>query len=250
MKKTVKRILFGVGCFAAVVVCVFVAFSLKARSEMGGMAALETHEVAPGVFAIKDSTVNVFLIKDGTRYVAVDAGNDLDAVSKGLKKLRVVPDSVEAVLLTHTDADHVAALGLFRRAEVFLSRPEEALINGKQSRMMFIRNEINASKYTLLDDRQVFGIGGLEIKGYLNPGHTPGSMSYQINQKYLFVGDALRLKHDKIFIFNELFNMDTPLATKSMDVLTNIPGVEYLFTAHYGYTKHYKKAARRWIEDR
>ncbi len=68
----------------------------------------------------------------------------------------------------------------------------------------------------------------------ITPGHTPGSMCYLINNKYLFTGDALSIKAGKIDKFNEFFNMDTETAT------------EYIFSAHYGYSDDYKNAVKDW----
>jgi len=98
----------------------------------------------------------------------------------------------------------------------------------------------------LIDDEQTFNIGNITIKGILTEGHTFGSMCYQINGKYLFTGDALGLKDGKIVGFNDFFNVDTKTARKSMDKIVNLPDVEFLFSAHYGYSDDYKSAVKDW----
>ena len=40
--------------------------------------------------------------------------------------------------------------------------------------------------------------------------------------------------------------MDTEKAVESMEKLTNIPDVKYIFTAHYGYSDNYKRAVNNW----
>ncbi len=80
----------------------------------------------------------------------------------------------------------------------------------------------------------------------ITPGHTPDSMCYLINNKYLFTGDALSIKAGKIDKFNEFFNMDTETATKSIEKITRIPVTEYIFSAHYGYSDDYKNAVKDW----
>jgi hydroxyacylglutathione hydrolase len=71
-------------------------------------------------------------------------------------------------------------------------------------------------------------------------------MCYLINDKYLFVGDAMSLKDGKIDEFPSLFNTDSKIALKSIRNITEIPSTEYIFTAHYGYINDYKNAVKDW----
>ena len=96
-----------------------------------------------------------------------------------------------------------------------------------------------------MEDGQVINIGNTKIKGILITGHTVGSMCYQVNDSLIFTGDALSLQNGKIDKFNEMFNMDTETAVKSLDKLTNIPDVKHLFTAHHGYAE-FKSAVDNW----
>lgn len=67
-------------------------------------------------------------------------------------------------------------------------------------------------------------------------------MSYLINDKYLFVGDAFGLEKGKITKPNSFFTKDMDTAVKSFDKINNLPEAEYIFTAHTGYTADYKNA--------
>lgn len=241
-----KRILLGIGIVILIIVLFLVGFYIKMKSEMKGMSPIETKEVVANIFSIKDSFVNLFLIKDSDVYVVIDAGNDLDIVSGELKKLNINPEKVVAVMLTHTDRDHVGALKLFKNAKIYLSRQEEQMINGKKSKFFFISNKISAKEYTLIDDQQIINIKNIKIKGILTPGHTSGSMCYLINDKYLFTGDAISLKEGKIGKAIDFFNMDSKTANKSIEIITRIPEAEYIFTAHYGFSSDYKNAVKDW----
>ena len=246
MKRILKRILLGAGILLLILVLLFAGYMIKAKSEMNKMTPVETKEIVHNLFAIHDTFVNLYLIKDSSQYIAIDAGNNARNVSEELKKLEINPDQIVAVLLTHSDGDHVAALRLFKNAKVYLSLHEEGLINGTKSRFLIFGNKIDARDYKTLEDGQNINIGNLRIKGILTPGHTPGSMCYLVNDRYLFTGDALSLKAGKIYKFNEFFNMDTKTAIYSMAKITQITGAEYLFTAHYGYTDNYKDAFSDW----
>ncbi len=80
----------------------------------------------------------------------------------------------------------------------------------------------------------------------MSPGHTPGSMCFLIGDKFLFVGDNMSLKNGKIDPFNDFFNIDTKLQSKSLKKLALLTGVEYIFTAHYGYTNEFTQAFKNW----
>jgi hydroxyacylglutathione hydrolase len=244
MNKIVKRILIGIGTLVIILAIAGGGFYLKMKSELKKMNVAETKEVVHNVFAVKDSFVNMFLVKDSNNYVAIDAGNDLKVIAQELKKLNIDPEKITAVLLTHTDGDHVAALKLFKNATVYLAKEEEQMINGKTARMMNNHNLIDAKTYTLLDDQQNIQIGNIHIKGILTPGHTPGSMSYLINGKYLFVGDAFGLKDGKVDKPNKFFSKDMETAIKSFDKINNLNGTEYIFTAHTGFSNDYKNAVK------
>jgi len=248
MKKIIKRTLLAIAIIILLIVGVGVGFYFKMKSEVKNMNPVPTGKVISDIYAIKDSFVNMFLIKDSNQYVAIDAGNDAKVIADELTKLQINPDNIEAVLLTHTDRDHVAALSLFKNAKIYLSRPEELMITGKKSKFLWFSNSIGNKPYTLLDDKKLLQIGKLKITGYLTPGHTSGSMCYQINDSILFTGDILTLKDGKIAPPIKFFDMDHQAAIKAISLISKIPGVKYLFTAHTGYTANYANAVKDWKE--
>jgi len=245
MKKTYKRILSVLGIFILTLALLFIAYFLKARSIMKEMTPVETSEIVKNVFSIKDTFVNLFLVKNGENYIAIDAGNDKETIRQELKKLNIEPEKIRAILLTHTDGDHVAGINLFKNATIYFSKQEEQLINGKKSRFLIFGNKIDSGTYKLVEDQQVMNIEGIKIQGILAPGHTPGSMCYLISDTLLFTGDALRLNQGKVKPFYSFFNMDTKIATQSIGNIVHTPGVRYIFTAHNGYSNNYYEA----IED-
>lgn len=246
MKKILKRTLIGIGIVLLLLILASVGFFLKFKSETKDMKVLETGKIVDNIFSIKDSFVNMFLIKDSDQYIAIDAGTSLKNVTAELTKLNINPNKVIAVMLTHTDQDHVASLKLFTNAKVYLGRPEEQMINGQKSKFLFFGNHIYQKNYFLLDDQQIVQAGNIKIKGILTPGHTSGSMCYLINDKYLFTGDALRLKSGKVTEFNHFFNMDSKMARKSISKIANLQGAEFIFTAHSGFTADYTNAVKGW----
>jgi len=246
MNKIIKRFLIGIGAVIAILVLIAVSFGLKMKSELKNMHVVETKEVIQNIFAIKDSFVNMFLVKDSDNYIAIDAGNDIKVIRAELAKLNIDSSKVLTVLLTHGDGDHTATLTLFKNANVYLSRDEEQMINGKTAKMLFIHNSISRKDYKLLDDKQVLTIGKTKIVCIATPGHTPGSMSYLINDSLLFVGDAFSLKNKKIEKPNSFFSKDMKTAIHSLKYIANLPQAKYIFTAHTGFTANYKNAMTDW----
>lgn len=246
MKKTLKRILWGIGTIIVFLLLFFGWYGYKASQEIKKLRPIETAYIVDSIYTIKDDIANIFLIKNGKHYISIDAGNSVEGVAEGLKKLNINPDDISAVLLTHSDGDHVNGLSVFAKATVYISKQEEQMINGKTSRFAFFKNSLSGSAYTTVEDGQVIDLLSSKIQGILVTGHTSGSMCFLINEKYLFTGDALSLKDGKIERFNHFFNMDSETAAKSMSKLTQLPNAQYIFTAHYGYSNDYNNAVSNW----
>jgi glyoxylase-like metal-dependent hydrolase (beta-lactamase superfamily II) len=241
MKKTTKRIWMVFGVVIALMILVLAWYLLKMHLETRKMSPSATQEITSSVYAIKDTNVNLFLIKGNDGYIAVDAGNSLELVRQEMQKLSIDPLKVVAVFLTHTDLDHVASLDLFTNAKIYISKAEEQMINGKTPRFFVINNK-KIAHYELLDDNQTINVSGLKVRGIATPGHTPGAMSYVINDAYLFVGDTMSLKNGKADLFNEFFNMDSETERESIKKLAALQNLKYVFTAHYGFTDDAGKA--------
>ena len=247
MKSTLKRILIVLCLVVILLIAFMVSFGIRAKSTTNKMTPIETGEVINNVYAIKDSYVNLFLIKGNNKYVAIDSGNKVENINIGLKNLGINSDDIIAIFLTHSDFDHVAGIEIFKNAKVYLSIHEEQMINGEHARFFSIaKNKINTPIYSLLDDKQIVIIDGIKIQAVSNPGHTPGAMSYLINNSYLFTGDALKLEDGGVTSFYDIFNMDGEMAKASINKLMAIKDVEYLFTAHNGYSDDYNLLATQW----
>lgn len=237
-----RKILLSLGAVVLVVLILFGSLMLKLKSEEKKLTPLATQTLTHDVSVVKDDFSNVYIVQCNSGYVVIDAGTCLENVQTELSTLNIDPLQVKAVLLTHTDMDHVQSLELFSKAKVYLSNEEEQMINGQTNRMFCFGNHIATRDYILLEEGEELIIDNLTIKGILVPGHTPGHMAFVINDHYLFSSDAVGLKDGQVVPFNEFFNMDTPKAMQSMSKLVGLEGVQYIFTAHHGYTDDYKKA--------
>ena len=207
----------------------------------------KTGKITDNIFTIKAMIVNMFIIKYGDRVICIDTGLGSSIIKMGLKKLNIDPETVSHIFLTHSDYDHAGCIDLFKNASVFLSRNEEQMITGKKSRAFGIRyNNPIKREYSLLDNDEVVEIDDISVRGIETPGHTPGSMSYLINDEYLFVGDSMALIGNRVHSFPFFINMDTPTQKESIKKLSGLKDVKLVCTAHSGYTKDFSNAVKAW----
>ena len=145
MKKTLTKISYITGILVLLLLAAVILYFFKFRSETQKMSPCPTQQLADGLYSINDTFVNMYLVQDGDNYIAIDAGNDSAAIVKGFRQLHIDPAKVTAVLLTHTDRDHVAALNLFKNAELRFAKEEEQMINGKTARAMGMNFGVEAT---------------------------------------------------------------------------------------------------------
>jgi len=226
-------VLFGGGLFA------------KMQYEQSVMIPLNTGEVISGVYAISNGFVNCYLVQNGDEYLMIDAGNDVRQTEAALEQLKIPADAIKAILLTHSDSDHTTALSLFPEAQVYLPALETQMIDGTTRRSPMGHNHLEWN-YISLKDGEEISLFGFDVQCISTPGHTPGSMSYLLDGRYLFVGDNMSLHEGKADTFNAFYNMDSDTQRESIRMLSVNTQPEYIFTGHYGYTDDADTAFEEW----
>jgi len=161
-----------------------------------------TGEIMPGIYAIKTGgngiqTVNAFLFEVDGKYMMIDAGANLAQTENQLRTLGISADDVVAVFITHSDDDHVGALGLF-----------------------------GSDIIQAMSDGEVMEVSGISVQCIYTPGHTEDSVCYLMDGKYLFTGDAF---------FNPRYDRELHAISKTKILETE--GVEWVFTGHFGLFK-------------
>ena len=235
MKKS-HRIL--VLCLTVVVVLIGAVVAMLMTFK-AGMRLIPTGEVIPGVYAVKDGIVNMYVVKGGAGAIAIDAAMDADHVAAGLKQIGLDARAISAVFLTHSDSDHVGGIAAMPNAAVYMSKAEEQMVDGRTKRMLFFSNHL-ARAHQSLDDGQTLPAAGMTVKCIATPGHTPGSMSFIVNGMYLFTGDTLRIHDGKAALFNRFINMDTDTQIRSIAALSALTGITHVFTAHHGFSADFR----------
>jgi hydroxyacylglutathione hydrolase len=241
MKKIIKRTLLVIGLVLIPAVAILGIRIYKITRDVRAMTPVGTGEITGGVFAVKDSYVNLYLVRTGAGFIAFDSGTDSSRVLSEMKKLGIDPADVAAVFLTHADSDHSGGLPLFRNAAVYLSNEEEQMVDGRKARFFIFKNKLSR-KHTFLNDNETIAMDSVRVTAILTPGHTPGSTCYLVDGKWLFTGDTMSLKAGIAGIFSRAINMDNDRQRESLKKLAGLTGVREVFTAHFGVTDSFQKA--------
>ena len=184
-------------------------------------------EIANGVFGLGTDLVNWYLVVEGGRLTAVDAGlpGFAKTVDADLGQLGFSPADVEAVVLTHSDGDHTGVAPLLREAgaRVLIHTADEPALRSPgpkqgdasmrrvlgnlwrpEARTIFLDTiRHGGAKPSKLEGAETFVEGEvLAVPGRPEIVHTPGHTSGHCALLFaahgaLFVGDAM-INHELI----------------------------------------------------
>jgi glyoxylase-like metal-dependent hydrolase (beta-lactamase superfamily II) len=137
---------------------------------------------------------NSYLVEDDETHDAVVIDANLEP-EQMIDLVRQRAAQVKAILLTHTDVDHVAGLpallDAFGRIPVAVHDEERPVVaEGRPLRREFAPDGTRVANVTSLVEGQAFRAGSLDFEVLHTPGHSPGGVSLKIGD-HLFTGDAL-----------------------------------------------------------
>jgi glyoxylase-like metal-dependent hydrolase (beta-lactamase superfamily II) len=137
---------------------------------------------------------NSYLVEDETTHdaVVIDANLAPDFMVDLVRERQAI---VKAILLTHTDIDHVAGLptllAAFGPVPVAVHDAEKEFITtGKPMRREFGDETDPPENVVSLVEGETFRAGSLAFEVLHTPGHSPGGVSLKIGDS-IFTGDAL-----------------------------------------------------------
>ena len=137
---------------------------------------------------------NSYLVVDDYTHDAVVIDSNLEPALV-VDAARERGANVKAVLLTHTDLDHIA--GLHELREAFGPIPiavhdaeRDVLDQGRPLRREFGPIATRVDNLTSLADGEPYRAGSLQFDVLHTPGHSPGGVTLKIDG-FLFTGDAL-----------------------------------------------------------
>ena len=190
---------------------------------------LNTGRIDGHVSCVREWVANIFFYtKDGVT-IMIDAGYNYGRLKEKMGWLDIDPSSINHILITHQDTDHVGALErdsdqLFRDATVYIGEIENAYLTGEKHRKVIhglyrlpqVRMD---NERRLLQDGQVLDIEGIRVECILVPGHTWGHMVYLVDDTYLFSGDTIWFGADGGYSFIAALAESNRLSVQSLGKL-------------------------------
>jgi hydroxyacylglutathione hydrolase len=146
------------------------------------------------VTADRRFSTNSYLVEDEATHdaVVIDSNLEPDLVIELARRRGV---NVKAILLTHTDLDHIA--GLHELLEAFGPIPvavhdaeRHVVADGRPLRREFGPIATRVGNVVALEEGTMYRAGSLELDVLHTPGHSPGGVTLKIDG-FLFTGDAL-----------------------------------------------------------
>ena len=193
---------------------------------------LNTGWIDERVATVREWVANVYFYTKNGRTIMIDAGYNYERLEEKMGWLDISPSSIEEILLTHLDTDHVGAVekdseGIFKSAKLYIGETESKYLTGELRRKVLfklyklpkvdIENEIE-----LLQDGDVFYIGDIKVEAILVPGHTLGHLVYLIDDAYLFTGDTIWFGSDGGYSFLNSLAEDNALSIRSLERLEKL----------------------------
>lgn len=145
-------------------------------------------------FVIGEIEVNCYLLMEKNQAILIDVSFNPSSIEDYIIKNNI---ELKAILLTHAHLDHIGGLEQMRNkfsAPVYVHKSEEKWLtdpslNGSKSITYF--GDIKCEPADIvLKEEGILHIADFEVEVIHTPGHTPGGISYYINEK-LFSGDTL-----------------------------------------------------------
>ena len=211
---------------------------------------LNTGWIDKNVACVREWVANIFFYCRDHAVIMIDAGYNYDRLAEKMGWLGIDPQSVQHILITHQDTDHVGAVeadspGLFQNAALYIGEVENRYLTGEVRRKVIYhlyklpQVTIN-NKKVLLQDGEVINIDGIKIECFLVPGHTWGHMVYLVDDRYLFTGDTIWFGADGGYSFISALAEDNELAVRSLTALEEkLRGRDLhplFITGHTGWT--------------
>jgi hydroxyacylglutathione hydrolase len=146
------------------------------------------------VTADRRFATNSYLVEDDATHdaVVIDANLEPDLMIELARRRKV---TVKAILLTHTDVDHIA--GLHELIEAFGPIPvavhdaeHSVVAEGRPLRREFGPIATRVDNVVPLAEGNSYRAGSLEFEVLHTPGHSPSGVTLKIDG-FLFTGDAL-----------------------------------------------------------
>ena len=203
-----------------------------------------TGEIMSGIYAVRNDRngtpmVNFFIMQAGEKYIAFDTGSDNEQTQNALQQLGISASDVVAIFLTHSDWDHIGSLDLFYNATLYTGITDFQYVRrgrGLPALPDFVLPNI---PHEIMADGEIIEIYGRSIQTFYTPGHTSDSVSFLVDDRYLFLGDLL--------VNPRLAYYDEGLQRFHIERMLAMEDVSYVFTGHFGLFRNIRFFRWWWL---
>ena len=135
---------------------------------------------------------NTYLISSEDEFAVVDPSVDYNRILIGHPEIK---DKIKYVLLTHAHFDHIIEINSWSEVagEVIVGSGDASMLKDPYLNcyLGFLGIEEGYyGRYRTVNDGDILKLGEYSIRIISTPGHTPGGVSYKIDD-HLFVGDTV-----------------------------------------------------------
>ena len=138
---------------------------------------LNTGRIDERVSCVREFVANIFFYTKNGVTIMIDAGYNYPRLKEKMGWLDLDPASVQHILITHQDTDHVGAVeadsdGLFREAKLYIGEVENRYLTGEVRRKVIfglfkLPMVKTDNQRVLLQDGQVLDIEGVKVECFL-----------------------------------------------------------------------------------
>jgi len=151
---------------------------------------------------------NCYLVRADGKNLLIDTSGkeNREELVNSLQKIKIKPENIDSILLTHFHYDHIGNLNLFKNAKIYASKQE--IEDFKKNPFGTVLNENFIEKIVdgegkTKPTKEFIKMGNVKIEPIGNfasksikiirvPGHTSGSIAfYMPEEKILFSGDTI-----------------------------------------------------------
>lgn len=146
---------------------------------------VEPFKIFDNVYYVGVQVVGSYLITTSDGLILIDAtyAETSDLVLDSIRKLGFDPMNIKYLIITHEHADHFGGAGhivQLTHARVGMSQVAWEGVEQLQSSSRQGEQNPRLQRDLIIKDGDAIRLGDTELKFYLTPGHTPGSLAIEI----------------------------------------------------------------------
>ncbi len=167
------------------------------------------------------SSGNALFMAAGNTRILIDAGLSGKIIEEGLKKVCVLPETLDGIIVTHEHSDHVKGVGILSRKYHLPVYANEGTWNAMARSV----GEIQPQNRRFFDTEGDFYIGDLAVKPFSIPHDAADPVGFRVYYGGRSISTATDMGYFKKSVFKQISGSDLVLieSNHDPDMLMNNP---------------------------